>query len=427
MCFWTQLSIDKRTEHAVLRQAIINFSIGERRMKKTISAIALVSLVAASSAMASGFRIPEQSLDSTAKSGASIASADSADATYYNPAGMGALPDKWNVEATATYLHLTSIEYEDNRSPLYSGDSSKENFLLPTFFMVSPDFNNFRFGFSLTEPFGLQKRWEDPFPRASALKYGIKVFELNPTVSYKINDMFSVGGGVRFIYSEAKLRTNGSAVGTSSMAMDGDTTEWGWNAAVDFKPMDNLNFALTYRSNIDIGWEGDATVYVPGMGAIPTDGAVTVPAPAVLALSTAYTVGDFTFDFTIDQTFWSEYEELVIDFSTLPDIQQTKDWDDTIAVRLGVDYRLNDTWTLMAGIAYDECPVPEEHVGFELPDSDAWLFSFGAKVQVSDDLQVGAAILYDYKEERDVNNGVINGTFSNASAFLMSFGVSYQF
>lgn len=396
-------------------------------MKKTISAIALVSMFAATSAMASGFRIPEQSLDSTAKAGAAIASADSADIAYYNPAGMGSLPDTWNVEATATYLHLTSIEYEDNRSALYNGDSTKENFLLPTFFMVSPDFNNFRVGFALTEPFGLQKRWDDMYPAASAKKYGIKVFELNPTVSYKISDMFSLGGGVRFIYSEAKLRTDGAAVGSSTLALDGDTTEWGWNAAVGFKPMDNLNFALTYRSKVDLGWEGDATVTIPGMGTIPTGGGTTVPAPAVLAFSTAYTVGDFTFDFTIDQTFWSEYEELVIEFDLLPNIEQTKEWDDTIAVRLGIDYRLNDTVTLMAGITYDENPVPDAHVGFELPDSDAWLFSFGAKFQVSESMQVGAAMLYDYKEERDVNNGLINGTFSNASAFLLSAGITYQF
>ena len=122
--------------------------------------------------------------------------------------------------------------------------------------------------------------------------------------------------------------------------------------------------------------EGDATVYIPGMGAIPTDGATTVPAPAVLALSTAYTIDRLTFDLTIDQNLLSDYEELTLDFARLPDITQTKNWDDTIAIRLGVDYRVTDTLTLMGGIAYDECPVPDEHVGFELPDSDAWLFSF---------------------------------------------------
>lgn len=398
-------------------------------MKKTISVVALASLFAAGSAMASGYRIPEQSIDSTAKAGAAIASTDSADATYYNPAAMSGLADTWLVEGTATYLHLTSIDYEDNAIPMFDGSSEKENFLLPTFFVVSPDYNNFRFGFSLTEPYGLQKRWQDPYPRASAEKFSLKVFELNPTVSYKINDIFSIAGGVRLLYNEATVSSNAAAFGQQSLFLDGDTTEWGYNLAIDAKINENWNMALTYRSNVDLDFEGDAKLYPATGGMLALSGAkVTVPAPAVLALSTAYTRDQWTFDFTIDQTFWSEYESLVFNFGPMvPPLASPKDWDDTIAVRLGVEYRLNPTLTLMGGIAYDENPVPEQNVGFELPDSDAWLFSFGAKYALSEQLELGASVLYDYKEDRDVTNARLNGEFSGASAILFSFGVNYKF
>ncbi|PIE64807.1 MAG: aromatic hydrocarbon degradation protein [Desulfobacterales bacterium] len=396
-------------------------------MKKIISVAVAASVFVAGSVMASGFRIPEQSIDSIAKSGASVASADSADAAYYNPAGMALLPDSWLLETNVTYLHLTSIAYEDKRSPLYDGDSLKENFLLPTFFMVSPEFSNFRFGFSLTGPYGLQKRWDDVFPKAMAKQYGIKVFELNPTFSYKINEMFAISGGVRGIYTEASLRTDGVAFGAPVMELDGDSTEFGWNIGVDAKLNENLNVALTYRSKIDLGWEGDATVFIPGKGTIPTPGAVTVPAPAVLTASVAATVDEWTFDLTVDQTFWSEYEALVIDFERLPNVTEIKEWEDSLAFRLGVEYDLNEALTLMAGFAYDECPVTEAHLGFELPDSDAWLFSLGAKYRMSESMEIGVAVLYDYKEERDVKNSRIDGTISNASAVLVSFGLSYMF
>ena len=46
---------------------------------------------------------------------------------------------------------------------------------------------------------------------------------------------------------------------------------------------------------------------------------------------------------------------------------------------------------------------------------------------MSEQLELGAAILYDYKEEREVTNSRINGEFTNASAFLLSFGVNYKF
>lgn len=410
-------------------------------MKKCISVVALTSLFAAGTALASGYRIPEQSLDSTAKAGANVASASSADTSYYNPAGMAFMDDAWHLEGTATYLHLTSIDYDDNRSSFYDGESDEENFLLPTFFTVSPDYNNFRFGFSLTPSYGLSKRWtEDPYPQAFAEKAALKVFEFNPTVSYKFSDMFSVGGGVRMVYAKATLMNNPSelplpAAARTAVKLSGDTTEWGYNLAMDLKPSDAWNFALTYRSKIDLDFDdGDVDLYPLGNTALvrKMEGSTSLPAPAVLAFSTAYTFSNWTFDLTIDQTFWSDYEELTLEFQN-PALNTTidKDWDDSTCVRLGVEYRLDEAVTLMGGIAYDENPIPDETLGFELPDSDAWLFSAGVRYAQNENLEYGVAVLYDYKDSRDENNlangGRVNGEFTNASAWLVSLGVSYKF
>lgn len=413
-------------------------------MKKIISVVAVASLFAAGSAMASGYRIPEQSLDSTAKAGANIASADKADAAYFNPAGMSFLEDAWQVEIAATYLHLSSIDYDDNLSSQRDGSSETENFFLPTMFVVSPDYNDFRFGFSVTAPYGLAKRWESGFARLSAEKFSLKVIELNPTVSYKINNMISIAGGVRMLYNQATVMSNGVDVGYPALTrwVNGDTIEWGYNLGIDIKPSDDWNFALTYRSHVDIDFEGDVQISaIPGT----YDGEVTVPAPAVLALSGAYTYDRWTFELTIDETFWSEYEDLDFNYSNLNllswdstgmlyyayDVAKIKNWDDTTAIRLGVEYKLDEKITLMGGLAYDENPVPEEYAGFELPDSDAWLFSVGVRYKHSDKLEYGLAVLYDYKEERDIVQGYdstdINGEFSNASALLVSAGLSYKF
>lgn len=404
-------------------------------MKKRISVLALASLFAAGTAVASGYRIPEQSLDSTAKAGANIASADSVDASYYNPAAMSRLPDTWQVEGAATYLHLTAKDYVDSRSPALSGESEQENFLIPTFFVVSPDYNNFRFGFSVTAPYGLQQRWSDPYPKTFAEKFSLTVFDINPTVSYKLNDMFSIAGGVRLLYNEATVMSNGADMGIpAGRYVKGDTTEWGYNLALDVKPHENLVFAVTYRSNVDLDFEGDVLPTVNGTPVVYTNGEVSVPAPAVLAFSAAYTCDKWTFDLTVDQTYWSEYEELDFNYDVpLPpplamfDIPIPKNWDDTFAVRLGVEYKYNPKLTLMGGIAWDENPIPEESLGFELADSDAWLYSIGARYMFTEQLEAGVSLLYDYKEEREVVNETINGEFTNATAFLLSFGLTYRF
>ncbi|MEE4137605.1 MAG: outer membrane protein transport protein, partial [Desulforhopalus sp.] len=377
-------------------------------MKKTISVLALASVFAAGSAMASGWRIPEQSVDSTAKAGANIASSTRADTAYYNPANMSFMADSWLVEFDATYIHLTAIEYTDSRNPAFNGESEEENFLLPTVFAVSPSYGGARFGLSITAPYGLSKRWKDPYQKAVAEEFSLTVIEVNPTVSYGFGEMFSIAAGPRMLYADATVKSDASGLGIPlSREMEGDTLEWGWNVALAVKPMEKLNLAATYRSNVDLDFEDNAKLNLMGTRVV-LDADVSVPAPAVLALSVAYDVlPNLNVELTWDRTFWSEYEAL--DFNFSPQIpgnpfepSQPRNWDDTDAFRIGLTYGLNDTITLMAGFGYDENGAPDEYVGFELPDSDAYLYSLGMQYKVSEKMDVGIAALYDYKETRRV-------------------------
>jgi long-chain fatty acid transport protein len=84
---------------------------------------------------------------------------------------------------------------------------------------------------------------------------------------------------------------------------------------------------------------------------------------------------------------------------------------------------------VMAGFAYDESPTPDATLGFELPDSNAYLFSLGARYKVTPKMDLGLGLLYDLKSERTVNNlssptGRVDGTFKDASALLVSAGLS---
>ena len=84
----------------------------------------------------------------------------------------------------------------------------------------------------------------------------------------------------------------------------------------------------------------------------------------------------------------------------------------------------------MGGVAYDETPVPKDTAGFELPDSDAWLFSAGAQYKVNDKMDVGMAFLYDLKTEREftVNPAsTLYGEITDASAILVTVGLNYKF
>jgi long-chain fatty acid transport protein len=409
-------------------------------MKKRISVLALASMFVAGSAMASGWRIPDQSVDSTAKAGANVASSTRADTAYYNPANMAWMSDSWHLEADATYIYLSEIDYEDSRSATRNGSSETEHFFVPTLFAVSPSYGGARLGLAITAPAGLSKRWKDPYPKTFAEEFSLQVIEVNPNVSYSFGKMVSIAAGPRMLYCKATVTSDGllpTPYGPLrfSRDMDGDRIQWGWNAALAVKPIDALNISATYRSHVDIDFKDDAFLRLAGGAPTTFEAEVSVPVPAVFALSVAYDVlENLNVELTWDRTFWSKYEDLDFNFSPANGVNAfeapgDKDWDDSNAFRIGLTYAANDTLTLMGGFAYDENPVPDETIGFELPDSDAWIYSLGAQYKVNEKMDVGIAALYDYKESRTAKDtkGYIDGEFTNASALLITVGLNYRF
>ena len=157
---------------------------------------------------------------------------------------------------------------------------------------------------------------------------------------------------------------------------------------------------------------------------------------AVLAVSGAYTFWDkLTVDLTYDRTFWSEYKNLDFTYATQINgvlynafgVAIPKNWEDSNTYRIGLTYKATNSVTLMAGFAYDQTPVPADTLGFELPDSNAYLFSGGVRFQLTPQMDLGVALLYDMKSSRTVTNNQVSGTFTDASALLGSVGLSYKF
>jgi len=409
-------------------------------MKRLIT----LSIVASGVLVAGGYKIPEQSVNSMALGAAYIAHTTDADTAYYNPANMSFLDPEINYfEAGITLAHLPSNRFEGTHGPipaaLASGESEVENLPIPyTHFVKSTD-SRWRFGMSTTTPAGLTKRWESPVQKIYAEEFTLQNIELNPVVSYKVSDTFSVAGGVRAVYSMGKVYSDGGALAPAKREMEGDTVEFGYNLALAWKPAPDVALGITYRSKIDLNEEGEANLYLVGIGR-QFDASVSVPIPAALNIGISKTWDDkLTVELVYERTFWSAYDVLDFEYGTpiQPvlvgsfDDAKTKDWKDTNSYRIGVTYQYSDKLTLMAGYAYDETPIPDARLSYETPDSDAHIFSAGFKYKYSDSLSYGAAILYDKKDSRTLTPGVnaegITGTFSDGGAVLATVGISYRF
>ena len=186
---------------------------------------------------ANGFKIQEQSLNGTALNSAYVAGARGADASYYNPANMGFDNDwgedksefelatsliqipgfRFNVstsnqgltsETNMKYYGLIGslapskiiITHSEADSQIVSGSTDTTNFILPKFFYKSRKKNGFTFGASFIASSGLAMQWKGKGGEFLQDVF-IMMVEFSPSISYTINNRFSIGFGPRVMYA----------------------------------------------------------------------------------------------------------------------------------------------------------------------------------------------------------------------------------
>lgn len=397
--------------------------------------------------LAGGYKIPEQSLNSIALSAAYIAHTTDADTAYFNPANMAFLDTNRNYsQVGVTLAHLPASSFTGvqvlsaSQSADASATSKTENIPIPYFHYVAPAMGNWRYGVSVVAPAGLTKRWESPIQKTFAQEFTLQNIEINPVLSYQISEQLSVGGGVRMVYSMGKVYSDGNDAGIAyKRQMEGDTWAFGYNMALAYHPTSDIALGVTYRSNIDLDEEGKANLYLGNVGK-QYDATVSVPIPASLNIGISKTWRDtLTLELVYERTFWSSYQSLDFNYnSALPpaleepfNASKDKSWVDTNTFRVGLTYALNEAFTLMYGYSHDNNPVPDRTLSYELPDSDANIFSTGFNYQYNAQWSWGGALLYSDKKNRNLTlgeneNGIV-GQFGDGGALLFTLGASYRF
>ena len=221
--------------------------------------------------------------------------------------------------------------------------------------------------------------------------------------------------------------------------MKGDTQiKTGWAVSATYKPAKGLTFAALYRSKVNLDVDGtvDGELHIPGKVDLntiyPSSGNVSIPLPAELRLGVSYKKNKTIYEFTFERTFWSSYKKLDFNFSN-PDLEanlgkpKEKNWRDTNSYRFDIQHQYNDKVLVMAGLAYDETPIPQKTLGFELPDSNGYIVSIGSLYSVNKNLNIGFSTLYVKKFDRNVNNTKIRGKFSNLQAYIFNISALYRF
>lgn len=415
------------------------------KIKWSAMAVTLAVSAMASTAMAGGFGIGTQSGSGTGNAFAGGAAvADDASVAWSNPAGMALLPAGKQV-TVAGHLILPSFKFGDQGStipPAFgsgNGGDGGDLALVPNgFFTMSID-PRLSFGIALNVPFGLSTEYNNGWQgQLTALESSIKTVNINPSLSYKVNDKFSIGGGFSMQKIEAKLSAFTGAVATGNLTLDADDIGYGFNLGVMAQLTPNTRTGFTYRSKISYDLEGTAIFSGPAGALANGNVRADLKVPDSASWSIFSTV-DPKWELMADLTYtgWSSIKRLDVIRTSGPAAGTTLtslqfNWKDTLRVGVGANYKYDDKTKFRFGLAFDPTPTNDIDRTARLPDQDRTWLAFGVQYKPSKDgvLEVGYA--HEFVKDASVNNATavpgarLVGSFSN-KADILSVQYSHKF
>lgn len=391
-------------------------------------AMAAAALVVAGPAFGAAFSIFEQGTKAMGMAGAFTAQADDPSAMFHNAAGL-AFQKERTFAAGVTYirsLEADLVGLDPFPGAGYEAEQETLSEFPPHAYWVQPISADWTFGLGVMAPFGLTTEWEDPETfrgRFVSRRAALQAVDVNPTFAWQVTPSFGIGfGGIARISSVELERhvpqfnpfTQTIAdVATLELSGDLDNEGYGWNAGLLHKATSRFTWGLSYRSEVDIDYEGEARLTQNLTGtpfdqlvgaALPFDVAFPVETridfPDTASLGLAYVVTPAVLvELDLNWTGWSSFEELPIVFpeGQLPNQLIPQRYDDANHYRLGL--RMGppaSQWR--AGVVFDETPQPEEAVSPLLPDADRWGFTLGYGHQGGVDFDV--ALMYLIFDER---------------------------
>jgi len=387
----------------------------------------LVGFVRSDPTHAAGFALREQSATALGNAFAGgAAAAEDPSYMFFNPAALG-FQNGNQVVGVATYIRPATKFKVDDASTAANisitggngGGDVGDDHLIPTNFaaidgnQIDDSLGRFRFGLAVTVPFGLETNYENGWSgRYHALQSKLQTVNLSPTVAWNVVDGLSLAGGLQAQYAKTEL-SNAIDFGSLGAAIpalapfsmptqqDGrvrfEGSDWGfgWTLGALYEPWHGTRVGLGYRSSVRHKLEGQARFRLDsdGIGAAisnatgafqKTGATAVVETPEMLTFGVYHQLNDrWALMADVAWTRWNRIDEFRVKFDNpaQPDAVTEADWQDTVYVAAGVTFRPAEPWTLRAGFAYDESPVPDRTRTPRVPDSDRYWLSFGASYQ----------------------------------------------
>ncbi|QFI38963.1 long-chain fatty acid transport protein [Moritella marina ATCC 15381] len=418
------------------------------------SAIALALATTSTSVLAAGFQVGEHSATGLGRANAGEgAIADTALVLTKNPAAM-MMFDKITVSSQLAFIAPdvnTDYTYDYNTGnncnrlglqcdietiSATESDYAPDQFV-PSFAAIMPINDKVAIGFAMFSNYGTGTEISDEFAYGDiGGTTSIITIDSSFNIAYKVNDLLSIGAGYDLVVGQAEMK-RGFSLGEFDMG--GNAIGHGWNVGTLLTVNDNNRLALTYRSAVDMSFEGDFTgsgaAFDPNLGtpeANTVTGTVDITLPAIAELSGYHKLTDiFAVHYSAMWTQWSALEELkATSADCAPNagfgdgvcFQKDLHYSDSMRYAVGATAYVSESVTLRMGYAYDEqageaivsMPDTNRHqisAGMSYAVSETMSFDFGAAYIMGDDVTF---------EEKQGPVAALEEFTSTATAILVS-------
>jgi len=386
---------------------------GQKQMKTIFKSTFFSALVAgtalvsvASTAIAGGFAVREQSTEGQGASFAGIAAGGSdLSSMFFNPATI-TLFEGMQAEGNAALI-LPYSKAKNGVGPIPGASSGNigKIALVPSNYASYQVNENLFVGFTAGSPFGLVTEGNAAWAGSPhGIESNLFMIQAGPTVGYKISDMISFGASVRGVYSRVKLTQNAGLGGIAKLK----GKDWGFNYSIGvlFSPTETTRIGIGYNSETRLKFIGNQTLSAAPVLNQRISAKLTTP--GTLTVGLRQKIGEkFTALAGFEWADWSKMKNLTAINRNTGAVANFVDfsWKDSFFYSIGGEYKLSEDTTLRAGFAYEDSPVPDATRGVRIPDADRYWLSIGASHKVNEKLRISLAFTHIIVNDGRVNLG----------------------
>jgi long-chain fatty acid transport protein len=395
----------------------------------TFLVILAVMFVAANAHATNGMRMIGFGPVQSSMGGVSVGLPLDAASVLTNPAGMSVLPGR--IDFGASYFK-PSVEYKatgagpgvitNNGATI---DSDRGGSPVPAFGLIIPINDKFRFGIGAYGVAGMGVDYASNL-YSSVTYTSYSQMRFAPGLSYKINDIVSVGAAINIMY--ATMEFNAASAMGQQPHMGESSFGYGATIGVLVKPIDMIQIGLAYETKSyfqDFSFNTAA-----GTDKIEFN----QPSTATIGLGIK-PIKNLLVGFDVQWIHWAEANGQNLPKYTAnasSAMPWNMDWSDQFVYKVGVQYTVHPMVALRAGYNYGKMPLNSDRAfeNMAFPAVAEHHFTAGVGLNLTDHFTINIGGMYSPAAKISGSNIMQQGIVSyetQMSQYSIDMGLSYTF